>query len=155
MTLTGCVLPIGGVKEKVLAARRSGVKVVVFPEGNRPEYEELAEDIKQVGAGGWGAGGGGLGEAEGGGGTGQVASCRRASPSVHPSCHTPTHSHTHTHTYTYTYTHTHTHTHTHTQGLEPHFVSSYDQVFKLALEHDSGSGNADKAKQEAPLSTSA
>ncbi|GLC44772.1 hypothetical protein PLESTB_001216500 [Pleodorina starrii] len=65
LTLTGCVLPIGGVKEKVLAARRSGVRVVVFPEGNRPEYEELAEDIKQ--------------------------------------------------------------------GVEPHFVSSYEQVYELAL----------------------
>ncbi len=49
MTLNGCVLPIGGVKEKVLAARRSGVRVVVFPEGNRHEYEELSNDLKQVG----------------------------------------------------------------------------------------------------------
>ncbi len=52
MTLTGCVLPIGVVKEKVLAARRSGVRVVMFPEGNRPEYEDLAEELKQVGGGG-------------------------------------------------------------------------------------------------------
>ncbi|GIL92222.1 hypothetical protein Vretimale_18475 [Volvox reticuliferus] len=65
VTLNGCVLPIGGVKEKVLAARRSGVKVVVFPEGNKPEYEDLPSELKQ--------------------------------------------------------------------GLEPHFVSSYDQVFDLAL----------------------
>ncbi|KAG2492403.1 hypothetical protein HYH03_009349 [Edaphochlamys debaryana] len=67
LTLTGCVLPIGGVKEKVLAARRSGVKCVVFPEGNRHEYEDLAPEIKE--------------------------------------------------------------------GVEAHFVSSYDQVYDLALGH--------------------
>ncbi|KAG2447753.1 hypothetical protein HYH02_007211 [Chlamydomonas schloesseri] len=86
VTLTGCVLPIGGVKEKVLAARRSGVKVVVFPEGNRPEYEELADDLKQ--------------------------------------------------------------------GLEPHFVSSYDQVFRLALEHDKEPTKPQEAAS-APANTSA
>ncbi|GFR50901.1 hypothetical protein Agub_g13195 [Astrephomene gubernaculifera] len=67
VTLTGCVLPIGGVKEKVLAARRSGVRVVVFPEGNRAEYEELGQELKE--------------------------------------------------------------------GLEPHFVATYDQIYQLALGH--------------------
>eukprot|EP00878_Enallax_costatus_P003848 GHUV01004064.1.p1 GENE.GHUV01004064.1~~GHUV01004064.1.p1 ORF type:complete len:283 (+),score=91.63 GHUV01004064.1:83-850(+) len=47
VSLTGKVLPIGGVKEKLLAAKRSGVKDVVFPEGNRREYEEVPENIKQ------------------------------------------------------------------------------------------------------------
>ena len=42
MTLTGRVLPIGGVKEKTLAARRSGVHTIVFPEANRKDYEELS-----------------------------------------------------------------------------------------------------------------
>ena len=42
VTLTGRVLPIGGVKEKLLAARRSGVKTVLFPEGNRKDYAELS-----------------------------------------------------------------------------------------------------------------
>ncbi|KAL4421915.1 hypothetical protein ABPG77_005199 [Micractinium sp. CCAP 211/92] len=46
VTLTGKVLPIGGVKEKTLAARRSGVKHLVFPEGNRRDWEELTEDVK-------------------------------------------------------------------------------------------------------------
>ncbi len=41
MTLTGRVLPIGGVKEKTLAARRSGVKTLIFPAGNKKDYEEL------------------------------------------------------------------------------------------------------------------
>jgi predicted S18 family serine protease len=35
VTLTGKVLPVGGIKEKVIAARRSGVKVLIFPEPNR------------------------------------------------------------------------------------------------------------------------
>lgn len=43
VTLTGKVLPIGGVKEKTLAARRAGVKHLVFPEGNRRDWEELTE----------------------------------------------------------------------------------------------------------------
>ncbi|KAI8475159.1 MAG: Lon protease C-terminal proteolytic domain-containing protein [Monoraphidium minutum] len=46
VTLTGRVLPIGGVKEKLLAARRSGVAHVIFPEGNRRDYEEVAADLK-------------------------------------------------------------------------------------------------------------
>lgn len=43
VTLTGKVLPIGGVKEKTLAARRSGVKHLIFPEGNRRDWDELTE----------------------------------------------------------------------------------------------------------------
>ena len=42
MTLTGRVLPIGGVKEKALAARRSGVSTLIFPAGNRKDWDELA-----------------------------------------------------------------------------------------------------------------
>ena len=41
MSLTGRILPIGGVKEKLLAARRSDVKTVLFPEDNRKDYDEL------------------------------------------------------------------------------------------------------------------
>ena len=46
VTLTGRVLPIGGVKEKTMAARRSGIKELVFPKGNKKDYEELADEIK-------------------------------------------------------------------------------------------------------------
>ncbi|CAI5475026.1 unnamed protein product [Closterium sp. Yama58-4] len=47
VTLTGRVLPIGGVKEKTIAARRNGVKLLVFPKANRKDYEELPEHVRQ------------------------------------------------------------------------------------------------------------
>ncbi len=42
VTLTGRVLPIGGVKEKTIAARRSGVKTLIFPKANQHDFEELS-----------------------------------------------------------------------------------------------------------------
>lgn len=206
LTLTGCVLPIGGVKEKVLAARRSGVRTVLFPEGNRNEYEELAADLKQVGGmvgvgwgamcvwtgegrrvhgaavharscvfmrGGWGGGwvvgglgGRGLGQGWGGarmgwgrarfGGQGcllrqqamnlAAAAVRchhqKLSPVCHPSCAPPplaspacppslppARSRMPS---------------TPPQGLEPHFVKSYDEVYRLAF-----------GEQEAPAAPAA
>jgi len=47
VSLTGRVLPVGGVKEKVLAARRAGVKRVALPEANRRDWDELADDVKE------------------------------------------------------------------------------------------------------------
>jgi ATP-dependent Lon protease len=46
VTLTGRVLRIGGVKEKTIAAKRSGVHTLVFPAGNRADWEELSADIR-------------------------------------------------------------------------------------------------------------
>ncbi len=45
LTLTGRLLPVGGVREKVLAARRAGVKVVVFPLLNKVDISELEDDV--------------------------------------------------------------------------------------------------------------
>ena len=45
LTLSGLVMPIGGVKEKVIAARRAGVKTLILPEENRADYEDLGEQI--------------------------------------------------------------------------------------------------------------
>ncbi|CAA6654399.1 unnamed protein product [Spirodela intermedia] len=47
VTLTGRILPIGGVKEKTIAARRSGVKTIIFPSANRRDFDELAENVKE------------------------------------------------------------------------------------------------------------
>lgn len=47
LTLTGRVLAIGGVKEKVIAARRSGAKVLIFPKDNKRDYDELPAYIKK------------------------------------------------------------------------------------------------------------
>ncbi|KAL5217115.1 hypothetical protein ABZP36_017799 [Zizania latifolia] len=47
VTLTGRILPIGGVKEKTIAARRSGVKTIIFPSANRRDFDELAPNVKE------------------------------------------------------------------------------------------------------------
>jgi len=47
VTLSGHVLPIGGVQEKVLAAKRANVKHVILPEDNRSDWEELPEYVKK------------------------------------------------------------------------------------------------------------
>jgi len=47
LSLTGRVLPIGGVKEKTIAARRAGVKHIVFPKANERDYAELPPILKE------------------------------------------------------------------------------------------------------------
>lgn len=44
LTLSGRILPVGGVKEKLLAAKRAGVKTVILPARNEPEASDLPED---------------------------------------------------------------------------------------------------------------
>ncbi len=47
ITLRGLVLPVGGVKEKVLAARSAGVKHVILPAKNEKDLEELPQNVKE------------------------------------------------------------------------------------------------------------
>ena len=47
ITLRGNVLPIGGVKEKVTAAHRSGIKTIILPDHNRKDLEDIPDHIKK------------------------------------------------------------------------------------------------------------
>ncbi len=47
LTLSGSILPVGGVKEKILAARRAGVGTVVFPLRNKADIDSLGEDVRR------------------------------------------------------------------------------------------------------------
>ena len=46
LTLTGKVMPIGGLKEKILAARRNGVKTIIIPERNKRDLDKLDDEVK-------------------------------------------------------------------------------------------------------------
>jgi ATP-dependent Lon protease len=47
ITLTGRVLPVGGIKEKVLAARRAGIREVILSDRNRRDiHEDVPEQVK-------------------------------------------------------------------------------------------------------------
>jgi ATP-dependent Lon protease len=48
VTLQGRVLPIGGVKQKVLAAQRAGCTEVVLPERNRPDLDDVPESVRET-----------------------------------------------------------------------------------------------------------
>jgi ATP-dependent Lon protease len=47
LTLTGEVFPIGGVREKLIAARRAGIKEIILPEDNRGEFNEVPEHVRK------------------------------------------------------------------------------------------------------------
>ena len=47
LTLTGKILPIGGLKEKFIAAQRSGVKEIIVPKENHRDYDELPPNVKK------------------------------------------------------------------------------------------------------------
>jgi ATP-dependent Lon protease len=46
ITLSGLVLPVGGIREKALAARRHGIKTFVLPQMNEPDLSELPEEVR-------------------------------------------------------------------------------------------------------------
>ena len=46
-SLTGKVLAVGGIKEKVMAARRAGIKTIVLPEDCRRDFDELPDYLKE------------------------------------------------------------------------------------------------------------
>lgn len=47
LSLTGKVMKIGGVKEKVIAAKRAGIKTVLLPKSNQADWEELQDYIRE------------------------------------------------------------------------------------------------------------
>ncbi len=47
LTLTGQVLPVGGIKEKILAAKRAGIREVIIPEANRGDFAELPAAVRE------------------------------------------------------------------------------------------------------------
>ncbi|MFC1890197.1 endopeptidase La, partial [Thermodesulfobacteriota bacterium] len=47
ITLRGLILPVGGIKEKVLAARRAGIYTIILPDRNRKDLEDIPENVKK------------------------------------------------------------------------------------------------------------
>ena len=46
ITLSGLVLPVGGIREKALAARRHGIKTFILPARNQPDLAELPAEVR-------------------------------------------------------------------------------------------------------------
>src|SRR5262245_40369138 len=47
ISLRGLVLPVGGIKEKVVAARRAGIQRVILPARNRRDYDDIPEEARR------------------------------------------------------------------------------------------------------------
>ena len=47
ISLTGKVLPVGGIKEKIMGARRAGVKTIILPKANERDYDEIPQYLKE------------------------------------------------------------------------------------------------------------
>ena len=47
LSLVGKVLPVGGIKEKTIAAKRSGVNTLILPLGNKRDFDELDEYLRK------------------------------------------------------------------------------------------------------------
>jgi predicted ATP-dependent protease len=48
ITLTGQVLPIGGLKEKVLGAKRAGIKKIILPQRNEIDVEDIPKEVRDT-----------------------------------------------------------------------------------------------------------
>jgi ATP-dependent Lon protease len=48
ITLRGEVLPVGGIKEKVLAAHRAGIKTLILPEWNQKDLEDIPANVRKT-----------------------------------------------------------------------------------------------------------
>ena len=46
ITLRGIVLPVGGIREKVMAAHRAGIRKVLIPRDNEPDIQEIPEAVR-------------------------------------------------------------------------------------------------------------
>ena len=47
ISLTGKVLPVGGIKEKIMGARRAGITCVILPKENRRDFDEIPDYLKE------------------------------------------------------------------------------------------------------------
>jgi len=47
VSLTGKVLPVGGIKEKIMGGRRAGIKSIILPSANRRDYDEIPDYLKE------------------------------------------------------------------------------------------------------------
>jgi ATP-dependent Lon protease len=47
ITLTGEVFPVGGIREKVIAAKRAGIRELILPEENRGDFDEIPEHVRK------------------------------------------------------------------------------------------------------------
>ena len=46
ITLSGLILPVGGIKEKILAARRADIRRIILPEGNQKDLQQLPDYVR-------------------------------------------------------------------------------------------------------------
>merc|ERR1711976_814156 len=47
ISLNGHVLPVGGIKEKILAAKRAGMKTIILPFDNQKDWEDLSSEVRE------------------------------------------------------------------------------------------------------------
>jgi ATP-dependent Lon protease len=46
ITLRGQILPVGGIKEKMLAAHRAGMKTIILPKLNEPDLDDIPQEVR-------------------------------------------------------------------------------------------------------------